>query len=61
MDAQSLTGPARQPPTSAEIDAVIAAAIANAPPAPPPMDLGLECEIYPQSVAQLTHKHPRDL
>lgn len=43
MEASSLGGPPRQPPTSAEIDAVIAAAIANAPPAPPPMEMGLEC------------------
>lgn len=34
----------RQPPTSAEIDAVIAAAMANAPPAPPPMELAIESE-----------------
>lgn len=39
--AQHVTVPARpyspsRPPTSAEIDAVIAAAMANAPPAPPP-------------------------
>ncbi|KAL1409662.1 hypothetical protein Q8F55_003658 [Vanrija albida] len=40
----SLGGPTRQPPTSAEIDAVIAAAMANAPPAPPPIDIGLEGE-----------------
>ncbi|EJT53086.1 hypothetical protein A1Q1_00093 [Trichosporon asahii var. asahii CBS 2479] len=35
-------GSMRQPPTSAEIDAVIAAAMANAPPAPPPMELAIE-------------------
>lgn len=37
-------GSMRQPPTSAEIDAVIAAAMANAPPAPPPMELAIESE-----------------
>jgi hypothetical protein len=41
---QHASHPSRQPPTSAEIDAVIAAAMANAPPAPPPMELGLESE-----------------
>ncbi|TXT06058.1 hypothetical protein VHUM_03531 [Vanrija humicola] len=41
----ALGGPTRQPPTSAEIDAVIAAAIANAPPAPPPIEIGLEASV----------------
>lgn len=43
----SLAHPPRQAPTSAEIDAVIAAAIANAPPAPPPLDVGLDSESPP--------------
>lgn len=60
MDAPSLTGPTRQPPTSAEIDAVIAAAIANAPPAPPPMELGIECESAVDTVSA-NRQRPRGL
>lgn len=45
----------RQPPTSAEIDAVIAAAMANAPPAPPPMELAIESESPLQARAVTVH------
>lgn len=51
-----MSGASSRAPTSAEIDAVIAAAIANAPP-PPPSDFNSDSELPPSSSRRREKHH----